>query len=80
MRQPVLNVYDIVDEPAATPVTTPVVELTVAFAVLLLAHTPLPASLSMVVWPTHTLAVPDIDAGNGLTVTTVVVIQPVAST
>ena len=66
-----------VDVPAVTPVTIPDPEPTVALALLLL-HVPVPvASLSVVVRPTQTFMVPVIAAGNGLIVTTVVLIQPV---
>src|ERR1035437_9147041 len=67
---PVPTVYAIVDVPAATPVTTPVPE-TVAFAVLLLLHTPpAVASLKVVVEPLQTLVAPAIAAGEGVIVTT----------
>ena len=66
--------------PADTPVTTPVVEPTVANPVLLLLQVPPPViSLNIVVEPVQTLAVPVMAAGNGLTVMIAVVIQPVAS-
>ena len=62
------------------PVTTPVL-FTVAAVVLLLLHAPRGlASLSAVVKPAHTLVVPVIADGNGLTVTCVVVWQPVPNT
>ena len=52
----------------------------VATAVLLLVHAPpVLVLLSAVVRPAHTFIVPVIAAGNGLTVTAVVLIQPVAS-
>lgn len=67
-----------VDVPPATPVTIPVAP-TVATAVLLLLHPPPPvASESDVVSPAHTVLVPNIAVGNGVTVTTAVVVQPVA--
>jgi hypothetical protein len=60
----------ITDVPRATPVTTPVVELMVAIAVLLLTHVPPGnASLRLIVEPTHTALGPEIGAGNGLMVT-----------
>ena len=64
--------------PAVTPYTEPVVEPTVPTAVLLLLHVP-PAvpSVNVVVKPTHTVIVPVITPGNGFTVTTAVMIQPV---
>ena len=69
----------ICDVPADTPVTIPV-EPIVATAVLPLAQAPpVDASLNEVVAPWHTAAVPDIAAGNPLTVTIVVARQPVGS-
>ncbi len=60
------------------PVTVPVEEPMVATAVLLLLHTPpLVALVNVVVKPTHTLIVPPIAAGFGLTVKLVTAIQPV---
>ena len=54
--------------PAATPVTTPVDELTVATAVLLLLHVPpVVASVNVAVFPTHALMVPPIAAGLAFT-------------
>ena len=64
--------------PGAMPYTTPVA-VTVAAAVLLLAQVPpLVASLKAVVDLTHTLRMPPMAAGSGLTVTTAVAGQPVA--
>jgi hypothetical protein len=69
--------------PATSPVTIPVPvdapEPTVATVVLLLVHKPPPVPLlSVVVTPLlHTVKVPVITPGNGLTVTTVVALQPV---
>lgn len=65
-----------VEVPDATPETIPELEPTVATPVLLLVHNPPPASLSVVIEPAHTSAVPLIDDGDGLTVTTVVVVHP----
>ena len=59
------------------PVTRPVAEPIVAINVLLLAHVPPPASLSVTVDPRHTSVGPKITDGNGFTVTTVVMMQPV---
>ena len=64
-----------VDVPAVTPVTTPSLEFTVAFA-LLLFHTPPPVVLFKPVVPDgHTVAVPVIVPGlaNALIVTELVV-------
>jgi hypothetical protein len=61
--------------PAATPVTTPLPVPTMAAAVLLLLHTPLPAgSVSVMVAPTQTADAPDIAPAerNGATVITLV--------
>ena len=70
----------IVAVPSATPVTFPVVAFTDAIDALLLLHVPpAVASLSKIVWPTHTVAEPDIDAGNAFTVMLAVAIQPVVS-
>lgn len=65
--------------PEATPVTIPEVP-TVANAVLLLLQVPpLVASVSVVVDPAQTMAVPPMAAGSGFTVTIEVVIHPVGS-
>jgi hypothetical protein len=67
-------VYVIVITPGITPVTTPLPEPTVAYALPLLAHVPPDAALlKVVVPPTHTVVVPVIAGGNGLTVKEVVV-------
>ncbi len=65
--------------PAATPEAIPELVPMVATLVLLLIHVPPPVLESVVVEPAQTVAVPVIVDGNGLTVTTVVVIQPVDS-
>ena len=63
--------------PAAIPVTTPEV-LTEPSPMLLLLQVPVPGvEPSAVVKPTHTDGVPVIAVGNGLTVTIMVVVQPV---
>ena len=68
----------IVEVPAEIPVTTPVVEPMVATPVALLDHVPPEVVLvKEVVKPTHTLVVPAIAAGFGLTVKLVTAIQPV---
>jgi hypothetical protein len=60
------------------PFTTPVIDPIVAMAVAPLDQVPPGvASLRVVAAPTHTLSVPVITAGNELTVTVVVVLQPV---
>jgi hypothetical protein len=74
---PAVNVKVIVGIPAATPVTTPVADPTVANAVLLLLHVPGDeASLNVVVSPTQTFIVPVIAAGCVLTVTGFIAKQP----
>ena len=67
--------------PAATPVTTPVPEPTVAIPGDPELHVPPPeGSLKAVVAPVHTVATPVIGAGSGLTVTNTVAMHPVDST
>lgn len=71
------SVYTIVVVPTAAPVTTPEDD-TVALAVLLLLHTPpLTELLRTSVRPTQT-ELPPVIGGNALTVTVVVVEQPLA--
>ena len=70
LKQPVPKVYDITDSPADWPVTTPDPGTTVATAgVSLLQVPPAVASLKVVVEPWHTVKVPVITAGKGLTIT-----------
>ena len=60
--------------------TAPVPDATVASPVLLLVHVPPPdVLLSVVVTPTQTVDAPVIAAGNGLTVTGVVMKHPVGN-
>jgi hypothetical protein len=76
--QPPTDAAVIVAVPGVIPVTTPVPD-TVAMAVLeLLQATGLVVVLRVVVLPTHTVAVPVIAVGTGVTVTTAVVTQPPA--
>jgi hypothetical protein len=64
---------------AATPLTTPVEEPTVAVVTSLLLHVPPDAaSVKPVVKPTHTVAMPVMAGGSAFTVTVVVAVQPVA--
>lgn len=67
-----------VTAPAATPVTTPVAELTVALAVLLLLHVPpAVASVSVVLIPVHNVEAPEMAAAAVRSVTTLVTVpQP----
>lgn len=65
--------------PALIPLTTPVLELMVATEGVLLFQVPPPASLSVIVEPTQTFEGPDIGLGKGLTVITLVVLQPVTN-
>ena len=72
--------YDIVDVPAESALTTPVVP-TVATRVLELVHTPpAVASVKFVVDPAQTISVPVIVTGAALTVTVLAVEQPPAVT
>jgi hypothetical protein len=83
--QPVGSVYVIVTVPgvvgAAIPVTTPVVEPTVAIVISLLSQVPpVGAPVSAIVEPIHTCipaGVLVIDVGSGFTVTIAVLTQPV---
>jgi hypothetical protein len=76
----VLNLYVIVVDPSATPVTTPVVLPTVATAVLAeLQVPPVVVDDSDVVVPAHSVVVPVIAAGRLLTVTPIARAQPVVS-
>lgn len=69
----VVNLYEMVEVPAATPVTIPEDEPIVATPVLELIQVPeLVALLKVVVLPIQTEAVPVMAAGCGLTVTVVV--------
>ena len=62
------------------PVTTPVPKPTLAVPDALLVQLPgVVASLNVVVRPEHTVRVPVIAAGNGLTVTIAVIIQVVGN-
>ena len=64
--------------PAETPVTTPVVEPTLALVASLLLHNPpVVASANPIVDPVHTAGAPVMAAGLGLTVTGIVAKQPV---
>jgi hypothetical protein len=63
--------------PALTPVATPVDQLIVALAVVLLAHVPPEVALVMaMVLPTHTMSSPPMAGSAGATVTVVVRTQP----
>jgi hypothetical protein len=76
-RQPVLSVYVITELPAVMPVATPLVPSIVAIDVFWLAHVPpVTVLLNDVVVPGQAFKVPEITAGSGLIVTTVVVVQP----
>jgi hypothetical protein len=80
LAQPVDSVYEIVAVPADAPLTSPVVAVTVATLVGVEDHRPpLPPSVNRVVAPAHIDSDPPAGtAGNGFTVTTVVLLQPVA--
>ena len=64
-----------VDVPADTPVTRPVPAIVAAVVLLLLHVPPMVASVSGVVEPTHTVAVPVIAGGPEVTFTVTVDIQ-----
>ena len=55
--------------PIAIPVATPVDELILPIAGLLLLHVPLPASVNVDAAPVHSSGDPDIAEGEGFTVT-----------
>ena len=80
IEQPPVAVYMIVADPAVTGVTTPPA-FTFAIAVLLLTQllAGVVASYRLVVDPRHTVVVPVIAAGNGLTTIFTVLAQPVPS-
>ena len=66
--------------PADMPVTIPVLRPTVAIVVELLVQVPpMDGSLNVVVAPMHIVAIPVIGGGGEVTVTVVVVAQPVLS-
>jgi hypothetical protein len=65
--------------PEPTPVTTPFEPIVARVTSLVLQLPPAVASLTVNVDPTHTFPVPVIAAGNGLTVSTDVDLQPVAN-
>jgi len=68
----------IVVVPAETPVKTPEAEPILAIAVLALAHNPgVEASISVLVLPAQTTALPVIAAGNALTVIVAADVHPV---
>jgi hypothetical protein len=73
--QPVPNVYVIVTDPPELPVTIPPASIVAVFVFPLLHVPPDVASLNVTDDPAHTVPMPAIEAGNGLTVTTVVAIQ-----
>jgi hypothetical protein len=75
--QPVGCVKVIVAVPETNPVTVPVVAPTATLKLVLL-QVPPPASLSVMVVPSHSVAGPLIAAGNESTVTRAVATQPVA--
>ena len=78
--QPAPSEYVIVVVPIVPPVRIPVVRPIVATVVVLLVHVPpVTASLNVMVPPMHTPVGPRIDVGEGLTLITVVVQQPVGN-
>jgi hypothetical protein len=80
VKQPAGVVYVMVVVPAATLLTTPEPSPIVATAGVLLIQVPLAtACVSVVLPPTHTELAPPIGAGAGVTVTTLVEVQPAVS-
>jgi len=75
--QPAPGVYVITAVPVAIPVTIPVAGPTDAFVLPVLHVPPVTGSLSVVVAPIQTVAVPVIGEGNGFAVNTLVTAQPV---
>jgi len=75
VRQPYGDVKYIVSIPGVRPLTTPPGD-TVAIAVLLELHVPVPEFDNNVTEPTHTLGAPVIAAGVGSTVTVNIAQQP----
>ena len=65
--------------PELIPVAIPLSEPTLTADVLLIQEPPGTTSLSVVAAPAHTDEAPDIGPGDGLTVATFVVRQPVGS-
>lgn len=57
-----------VELPGVLPVTIPEVVPILATVVFELVHDPPPASVNVIVPPTHTGVLPDMAAGNGFTV------------
>lgn len=79
VKQLVPKVYVIIAVPAVNPVTVPE-ELMLPMDGALLLHVPPPVvSDKVVVNPVHTVVLPVIGFGRGLTVTTEVVVQPEGS-
>jgi hypothetical protein len=70
-------VYVIVQIPEYTPLTIPDELPTMAIPASLEDHEPPPGSVNVVLWPTHTAAVPAIGPGSGLTVILRVIKHPV---
>ena len=78
--QPVGNIYDMVVEPAAIPLTVPDDEPIVAIATLAELHVPVPDAFdSVVADPRQTLVAPVMPLDVPLTVTTIATPQPVPS-
>lgn len=75
--QPVLSIYDMVDVPAVTPVTMPIVPSAIRELPLELLHVPVAGVLfNVVVAPAQTVFVPVIVVGSSFTVTMVELAQP----
>lgn len=69
----------ITDVPAETPETMPVPEPMVATLVVVLLQVPPGVLDKVVVDPGHVVVIPDIGDGGALTVTVVIVMQPVGN-
>jgi hypothetical protein len=78
-KQPVDSAYVIVLVPAEAPVTSPMLPIVATAGVLLLHVPPAVTSDCNVERPEHTCAIPVTGAGNGLTVISAVLRQPVDS-
>ena len=74
--QPSEEVNVMIAVPTEKPLTTPNVKLTGATVILLLLQVPAEESVRLVVEPTHTVAIPLMDGGNGFTTTVAVVKHP----
>jgi hypothetical protein len=72
-------IYDMVEVPADNPDTTPADDTVATLGILLLHVPPAIGSVNDVVLPMHIEALPEIAAGDALTVITLVAMQPVGA-